>query len=79
MPYAYQGNLPHNEDLESADYYNAARVGRQKSLVRPEREKIDPGHRQWHYRNHVAQLEEEGQGRIGVLPSSAYWDRIAYP
>lgn len=71
MPYAYQSNIPHN-DLESADYYNAARVGRQKSLVRPEREKIEPGHRQWHYRNHVAQLEEENHGRLGVLPSSAY-------
>lgn len=77
MPYAYQGNLSHNEDIETADYYaSAARVGRHKSLVRPEREKIDPGHRQWHYRNHVAQLEEEGQGRLGVLPSSTYWHHI---
>lgn len=32
---------------------------RKKSLVRPDREKIDPGHRQWHYRNHAAQMEEE--------------------
>lgn len=32
---------------------------RKKSLVRPDREKIDPTHRQWHYRNHAAQMEEE--------------------
>ena len=32
---------------------------RKKSLVRPDREKIEPGHRQWHYRHHAAQLEEE--------------------
>lgn len=32
---------------------------RKKSLVRPDREKIDPSHRQWHYRNHAAQMEEE--------------------
>nr|GAT52894.1 glycosyltransferase family 2 protein [Mycena chlorophos] len=43
---------------------------RKKSLVRPDREKIEPGHRQWHYRTHVAQLEEEAPGRVGVLPST---------
>jgi len=32
---------------------------RKKSLIRPDREKIDPGHRQWHYRQHAAQMEEE--------------------
>ena len=77
MPYAYQGNIAHSDDPENADYYNA-RVGRQKSLVRPEREKIDPGHRQWHYRNHVAQMEEEGEGRLGVLPSSTYWNHMIF-
>ncbi|KAJ6561861.1 chitin synthase-domain-containing protein [Mycena capillaripes] len=54
-------------DPESADY---DRVLRKKSLVRPDREKIEPGHRQWHYRNQVAQLEQEGQGRVGVMPST---------
>lgn len=34
---------------------------RKKSLVRPDREKIEPGHRQWHYRHHAAQLEEEAE------------------
>ncbi|KAF7293023.1 Glycosyltransferase family 2 protein [Mycena indigotica] len=47
-----------------------AGVMRKKSLVRPDREKIEPGHRQWHYRTHVAQLEEEAPGRVGVLPST---------
>ncbi|KAJ7761213.1 glycosyltransferase family 2 protein [Mycena maculata] len=46
------------------------RVLRKKSLVRPDREKIEPGHRQWHYRNQVAHLEEEGPGRVGVMPST---------
>lgn len=32
---------------------------RKKSLIHPDREKIDPGHRQWHYRQHAAQMEEE--------------------
>jgi hypothetical protein len=36
----------------------AALVGRKKSLVRPDREKIEPGHRQWHYRTHAARLED---------------------
>lgn len=56
-------------DPES-DQFDPSRVGRKKSLVRPDREKIDPGHRQWHYRSHVAQLEEDGHGRVGVMPSS---------
>ncbi|KZS93523.1 glycosyltransferase family 2 protein [Sistotremastrum niveocremeum HHB9708] len=46
------------------------RVGRKKSLVRPDREKIEPGHRQWHYRSHAAQLENEGTGRLGLFPST---------
>ncbi|KAJ7870902.1 glycosyltransferase family 2 protein [Mycena olivaceomarginata] len=55
-------------DPESADY---ERVMRKKSLVRPDREKIEPGHRQWHYRSTVANLEEEGPGRaMGVMPST---------
>jgi len=57
-------------DPEGSDQYDPSRVGRKKSLVRPDREKIDPNHRQWHYRTHVAQLEEEGTGRLGVMPSS---------
>ncbi|PPQ78041.1 hypothetical protein CVT25_015585 [Psilocybe cyanescens] len=57
-------------DPEHSDQFDPARVARKKSLVRPDREKIDPGHRQWHYRSHVAQLEEEGAGRVGVMPSS---------
>ncbi|KAJ7148626.1 glycosyltransferase family 2 protein [Mycena crocata] len=54
-------------DPEAADH---DRVLRKKSLVRPDREKIEPGHRQWHYRSTVAQLEEEGQGRVGIMPST---------
>lgn len=50
--------------------YDPSKVYRKKSLVRPDREKIDPHHRQFHYRNHVAQMEEEHGGRIGVMPSS---------
>ncbi|KAJ7644426.1 glycosyltransferase family 2 protein [Roridomyces roridus] len=57
---------PAGYDAEAA----AAAVGRKKSLVRPDREKIEPGHRQWHYRSTVANLEEEGAGRVGVMPST---------
>lgn len=40
-----------------------ADVRRKKSMVRPERERIDPGHRLWHYREHAA---EDG---MAVMPS----------
>ncbi|KAJ7723021.1 hypothetical protein B0H14DRAFT_3623512, partial [Mycena olivaceomarginata] len=63
--------VPACGDPESADY---ERVMRKKSLVRPDREKIEPGHRQWHYRSTVANLEEEGPGRaMGVMPSSGFF------
>lgn len=42
---------------------NGADVRRKKSMVRPERERIDPGHRLWHYREHAAQDE------MNVMPS----------
>jgi chitin synthase len=54
-------------DPEHGEFADSTRVGRKKSLVRPDREKIEPGHPQWHYRSHVA----EGSGRVGFLPSSA--------
>lgn len=67
-PSAYTNILPSSPDPESGfPLGDAAMVGRKKSLVRPDREKIEPGHRQWHYRNHAAQLEDDG-----VIPSSAF-------
>ncbi|KAM0788303.1 hypothetical protein ACM66B_001446 [Microbotryomycetes sp. NB124-2] len=37
-------------------------LGRKKSLVRPDRERIDPSHRLYNYRLHAAQLERDGRG-----------------
>lgn len=59
-----------NADPETSEQFDASRVGRKKSLVRPDREKIDPSHRQWHYRSHVAQMEQDGHATVGVMPSS---------
>ena len=63
IPYAYQNQV--SPDPETGGF-DAAKVGRKKSLVRPDRERIEPGHRQWHYRSHLA----EGTGRVGVMASS---------
>ncbi|KZT27507.1 glycosyltransferase family 2 protein [Neolentinus lepideus HHB14362 ss-1] len=60
---AYANNVDHESSSDG-------RVLRKKSLVKPDREKIEPGHRQWHYRSHAAQLEEAGRGRVGVQPST---------
>ena len=44
---------------------------RKKSLVRPDRERIDPSSRQWHYRNHAAQMDAQaGRAHVGYMPSS---------
>lgn len=69
LPSAYHPQLT---DPEYSDQFDPSRVARKKSLVKPDREKIDQNHRQWHYRSHVAQLEEEGNTRVGVLPSSTH-------
>lgn len=71
MPSAYHQQLPLDSPSLEAGGLSDGRVGRKKSLVRPDREKIEPGHRQWHYRTHAAQLENASAGRVGVMPSSA--------
>ncbi|KAI6136128.1 glycosyltransferase family 2 protein [Pisolithus sp. B1] len=71
MPSAYQNQLPTDlQDPEGGDYGNGGKVGRKKSLVRPDREKIEPGHRLWHYRTHAARLEDDSAGGVDVQPSS---------
>jgi chitin synthase len=69
---AYQNVLPQTSpDPESGfTMADAALVGRKKSLVRPDREKIEPGHRHWHYRTHAAMLEDTNASL--VQPSSVY-------
>lgn len=59
---AYQSTSPTPMDIEGG--FEDGRVGRKRSLVRPDREKIDPGHRQWHYRNHAAQLVNDGGNAV---------------
>jgi hypothetical protein len=65
----YNQELPPTPATADPREFDGGRVGRKKSLVRPDREKIEPGHRQWHYRNQAARLENEG-GRVTLMPSS---------
>ncbi|PWN24159.1 hypothetical protein BCV69DRAFT_240309, partial [Microstroma glucosiphilum] len=58
-----------------AGFSNNNNFKRKKSLVRPDRERMDPNHRQWYYRNHAAQLDMvDASGRpshhIGYMPST---------
>lgn len=43
-------------------------VRRKKSLVKPDRERIDPNHRLWHYREHAA--ADIDSGGMDVMPST---------
>jgi len=68
-PSAYANQL--SSDPEGGEYHDPSKISRKKSLVRPDREKIEPGHRQWHYHNHVAQLDSDGPSpRFGIMPST---------
>ena len=55
---------------------DAALIGRKKSLVRPDREKVEPGHRHWHYRTHAARLEDANSNL--VQPSSVFSIRLHF-
>lgn len=44
--------------------FSGADVRRKKSMVRPDRERIEPGHRHFHYREHAA------DDNVRVQPSS---------
>jgi chitin synthase len=64
---AAQGvNDESTKDLEAP----GAKMARKKSLVRPDRERIDPSHPQWHYRTHAARMGEQNGSNMAVLPSS---------
>ena len=75
---AYQNVLsPTSPDPESGfTMADAALVGRKKSLIRPDREKIDSGHRHWHYRTHAAMLEDANSNL--VQPSSVFFILFHY-
>ncbi|WFD23600.1 chitin synthase [Malassezia equina] len=45
-------------------------LGRKKSLVRPERARADPTHRQWHYRMHAAQMDQNQNSKVMYMPST---------
>jgi chitin synthase len=63
-------NIPNAAALNYEQYEgfsaSGADVKRKKSMVRPERERIDPGHRLWHYREHA---QEDG---LNVMPSCEF-------
>jgi chitin synthase len=63
-------------DPERGGYPSEANVLRKKSLVRPDREKIEPGHRQWHYRTHAAHLESANSDL--VQPSSPLFSTTVF-
>jgi len=73
-PGGYDGNVP-TLGYEEAGYaaggsnypgFSGADVRRKKSMVRPERERIEPGHRHYHYREHAA------DDNVRVHPSGEY-------
>lgn len=61
-------------DTEGGFSSSNANFRRKKSLVRPDRERMDPNHRQWYYRNHAANMDAiDANGRaagFSYMPST---------
>ncbi|KAF8206333.1 chitin synthase-domain-containing protein [Mycena galopus ATCC 62051] len=66
---SFQIDEPRSLLAADAEAGGGSAITRRKSLVRPDRERIGPDHRQWHYRNRVAQLEEEKQSGAEFVPA----------
>ena len=71
LPSICQAHLPYAGDLEIPELSDVSKVDHEKSLACLDPDNIVPGHRQWSYRSHVAQVEQEGNAGVGVMPSSA--------
>ena len=67
---AQAGFINNNNDVTKDPEALGAKMARKKSLVRPDRERIDPSHPQWHYRTHAARMGEQNGSNMAVLPSS---------
>ena len=52
--------------------FSAGAVARKRSLVRPDRARLDENDRLWNYRNHAAAMEAEGRGVAGVSRTGHY-------
>ena len=67
--YSNGGYSANTGQLEEGGFSAAgADFRRKKSLVRPDRERIDPSHRLYNYRTHTAAMEAGGASR-GFMPS----------
>ncbi|TIB17367.1 hypothetical protein E3P89_00156 [Wallemia ichthyophaga] len=52
---------------------------RKRSLVKPERERPDPNHRLFHYRNRAAHLDQSGHGGVKASSTGAYPQQSSSP
>ena len=52
--------------------FSASDFRRKKSLVRPDRERVDENHRLYNYRNHAAAMEYEGRGNAELSRTGHY-------
>lgn len=65
-------SFQYNDDPELGyNLQSDSNFKRKRSLVRPERERPDPNHRLFHYRNRAAHLDQSGHG--GVKASCEFY------
>ncbi|KAJ6531892.1 chitin synthase-domain-containing protein [Mycena capillaripes] len=68
---SFQVDDPRTLLAPNSEVAGGSNISRRRSLVRPDRERIGPGHRQWHYHNRVAELAEEKESGAEFLPTSS--------
>lgn len=69
LPHQQQQQQPGESSHSAAD---GADVKRKKSLVRPERARVDPDHRFFNYRTHAAAMQADGTGDIETSKTGYY-------
>lgn len=69
-------NPPSGNDFDQEQHlqpgFSASDFRRKKSLVRPDRERLDENHRLYNYRNHAAAMEFEGRGNAELSRTGHY-------
>lgn len=71
VQFSHPGHDGPSHSANGSGGFSGADFKRKRSLVRPDRERLDPGHRLFNYRTHAAAMEADGAGIVGISRTGA--------